>query len=398
MPALSDASIRSALRTARPRTLSDGGGRGQGRLVLVVRPMGGHVAAEWYAQSWQRGRRALAKMGRYPDLSLSDARLRFAREYAGKDVAKPRQRPGSVRDLFDGYVASLRARGAVSADDVKAKLDDMAEVLGADRPASSITEVDVVEAIRPIYERGSTSMADHVRGYVRSAFAWGIKSERDYRVKVPARFHIRANPAEGIPTEPKKAGTRWLSRDEYLAVWRWLESPTTPLTPRYLIALRVVMATGTRIREIASLRASQWNSAERLITWEKTKNGRAHVLPVPAVAAELLDSLVPNEHGLLFPAVNDPAKPVTEEVLYSCIWRARARMPVARFANRDLRRTWKTLAGEAGLSKEDRDRLQNHGRWDVATKHYDRWQYLPEKRAAVAVWSAWLDQLLGRGA
>lgn len=394
MPALSDAAIRAALRSLKSKTLSDGGSRGQGRLVLLVRPMGGHVAAEWYAQSWRAGRRAMAKIGAYPELSLADARLKFAREYAGQNVARPKRREGTVADLFDGYIASLRARGAPSADDVRTKLDDVAELLGPTTLASAVTATDVVECIRPIYERGSRSMADHVRGYIRSAFGWGIRSERDYRVVTAARFQLSANPAEGIPTEPKVAGTRWLTKDEFVQVWRWLEEPGTPLTSHYLVALRIIMACGTRVTEIASLRTGQWDSAERLLMWDKTKNGRPHVLPVPAIAAELLDSLTPNEHGWYFPSAMDPARPVSVEPLYCCFWRHRDRMTIPSFSNRDLRRTWKTLAGEAGLSKEDRDRLQNHGRWDVSTKHYDRHSYLREKRAAIAVWSSWLDDLL----
>jgi hypothetical protein len=62
--------------------------------------------------------------------------------------------------------------------------------------------------------------------------------------------------------------------------------------------------------------------------------------------------------------------------------------------NRDLRRTWKTLAGQAGLSKEIRDRLQNHTLQDVSSKSYDRWNYMPEKRAGMKTWDAWITRLL----
>lgn len=397
MPALTDASIRAAMRAAKPRTISDGGSRGQGRLILSVRPTGAAVAAEWYAQSWRAGRRSLSKLGSYPDVTLADARLRFAREYAGKDISKPIRRAGSVGDLFEAYVASLRARGAPSADDVDAKLQDVGAAFGRARAATAITTEDVVDVLRPIYARGAASMADHVRGYIRAAFAWGMRSERDYRVQVPARFCLQANPAAEIPTEPKAAGTRWLTPPEFVTVWRFLEQPTTPIYDRNLIAIRVIMATGQRVTEIASLRASQYDRDRGLIEWPNTKNGRPHVIPLPAVAIDLLNGLPPTQSGWLFPAEQEPTKPVTSEVLYSCVWRARSRMPIAPFALRDLRRTWKTLAGQAGVSKDDRDRLQNHGRSDVSSRHYDRWEYLPEKTAAMARWSAWLDSLLARG-
>jgi hypothetical protein len=37
-----------------------------------------------------------------------------------------------------------------------------------------------------------------------------------------------------------------------------------------------------------------------------------------------------------------------------------------------------------------------HAMHDVGSRHYDRYSYLREKRAAMARWSAWLDRLLGQ--
>lgn len=62
--------------------------------------------------------------------------------------------------------------------------------------------------------------------------------------------------------------------------------------------------------------------------------------------------------------------------------------------NRDLRRTWKTLAGQAGLSKEIRDRIQNHTLQDVSSKSYDRWNYMREKREAMTRWNTFVTSLL----
>lgn len=57
----------------------------------------------------------------------------------------------------------------------------------------------------------------------------------------------------------------------------------------------------------------------------------------------------------------------------------------------EKRRTWKTLAGQIGISKEDRDRLQNHAQGDVSSVHYDRYDYLKEKRAAMLQWGTWFE-------
>lgn len=90
---------------------------------------------------------------------------------------------------------------------------------------------DVLAVIRPIYKRGARAMADHVRSYIRSAYSWAIKSEHDYRTTSPRRFKLVANPAAGIPTEPKVAGNRWLKVDEFVQLYRWLECPDVPVHP-----------------------------------------------------------------------------------------------------------------------------------------------------------------------
>jgi hypothetical protein len=66
--------------------------------------------------------------------------------------------------------------------------------------------------------------------------------------------------------------------------------------------------------------------------------------------------------------------------------------------NRDLRRTWKTLAGKAGVPKEIRDRIQNHALQDVSSKSYDRWTYMPEKRAGMEKWNEFVSGLLKKQA
>ncbi len=43
--------------------------------------------------------------------------------------------------------------------------------------------------------------------------------------------------------------------------------------------------------------------------------------------------------------------------------------------------------GKAGISKELRDRIQGHAMTDVSSKHYDRYDYLKEKRSGMAIWN-----------
>lgn len=404
MASLTDGAIKRALKsiekTRKQMMLSDGEGRGTGRLVLILKPMPTRVTAEWMAQQWRAGRRVKSKIGSYPAMSLADAREIFKRDFLGV-ILKGRSikvagdtRPGSVGDLFDGYVQHLKNEGKSSWVDAYKGFNKILDTLGRNRPARDITSDDVLDVIHPIYARGKKSMADHVRSYIRSAYSWAIKSEHDYRSIAPRRFKLVANPAAGIPTEPKAVGTRWLDEKEFVQLYRWLECPDAPVHPPYTRAVRILMLTGQRVEEIARLHVDQWDAKERIIDWSKTKNGQPHAIPVPELAAKLIEAIVPNEYGWFFPSAMDPSRPVSHGTLYAFMWRQRQRDVIPFVTNRDLRRTWKTLAGKAGISKEIRDRIQNHALQDVSSKNYDRWTYMPEKRAAMATWNDFVTVLL----
>ncbi|MBN8994819.1 MAG: tyrosine-type recombinase/integrase [Rhizobiales bacterium] len=406
MPSLTDGEIRRALKqvetTGKQLSLVDGEGHGTGRLVLVLKPMPTRVTADWMAQQWRDDKRLKKKLGSYPSMTLSKAREVFNRDFA-EQIQKGRSikiagdtRPGTVADLFEAYVAYLKDGGKPSWKEAEKGLNKIADTLGRNRPARDIEPDEITAIIRPIYERGKRSMADHVRSYIRSAFSWGLKSEHDYRSTAARRFRLTYNPAAGIPTEPKTIGTRWLSEEEFVRLYRWLECPDTPVHPSYPRAVQIIMLTGQRVEEIARLHVDQWDARERIIDWTKTKNLQPHAVPVPSLATELIESIIPNEHGWFFPSAKDPSKPVSHGTLYSFIWRQRDRGVIPHATNRDLRRTFKTLAGKAGVPKEIRDRLQNHALQDVSSKHYDRWNYMVEKRAGMAKWDKFVRAMLAR--
>lgn len=388
---LTEAIIKKAIKAGAKTQLSDGNARGAGRLVLRIKG----DDAEWYAQQWVGDRRRLSKIGSYPALTLAQARIEFATNHhlkivKGEDI---RSTPvtGTIGRLFEDYVRYMKSNGMRSAPDVEYALGKIVKVIGENRPANQVTAKDIVEAIRPTYESGCRSMADHYRGYIRSAYSWAIKSQNDYRAHRADVYRLTVNPAEHIPVEPKVPGDRWLSLEELRAFWKWngTSNINRNTDPRNYAAIRLLMLTGQRSEEIARLTCSMINRDLNLIEWPKTKNGKAHVVPMTELIRSIIDSVQPNEHGLLFPSEVFPDRCVTDQTMRMvCVRYCRA-TGAKSFTPRDLRRTWKTWTGHAGLSKDIRDRLQNHTRGDVSSIHYDRYDYLAEKREAMEKWCAW---------
>ena len=356
MPSLTDGEIRRALKqveqTGKQLSLVDGEGHGTGRLVLVMKPMPTRVTADWMAQQWRDQKRLKKKLGSYPSMSLSKAREVFSRDFADM-IQKGRSikiagdtRPGTVADLFEAYVAHLKASGKSSWKEAEKGFNKIADTLGRNRPARDIEPDEITDLIRPIYDRGKRSMADHVRSYIRSAYSWGMKSEHDYRSASQRRFRLVYNPAAGIPTEPKNVGTRWLDEEEFLRLYRWLECPDAPVHPPYTRAVRILMLTGQRVEEIARLACrsvGRQGTDHRLVEDQERQTAR-HSRSRSRGEADRVDQA--QRARLVFPVRDRPdqaRQPWHALLVHVASARTRGDPVVT---NRDLRRTWKTLAGQ----------------------------------------------------
>ena len=159
MPSLSDLAIRRAIKqvelSGKQANLTDGEGRGTGRLVLVLKVMPTRVTAEWMAQQWRDGKRVKKKIGAYPSLSLAGARELFQRDFAHL-IQKRRSikvagdtRAGTVGDLFEAYVQMLKENGKSSWKEVEKGLNNVADTLGRHRLAREIEPDEVANVMPP---------------------------------------------------------------------------------------------------------------------------------------------------------------------------------------------------------------------------------------------------------
>lgn len=386
MAAIQDAEIRAAIRkiqAGRKRiVLKDGYGRGGGRLSLMLRPAKHGVTAEWYATQHKAGKRSLAKIGVYPQLTLAQARDQFA-SYSvairsGKPIKRVRKPTDSLRAMLTAYVASLKPRAQY--ENRRVLLDSSqsaAAVIGGDKRAADVTTADVIEWLRTFVERGSLGAAVSARKKLSAAFSWAIGSANDYR-QAGCDWGVTANPVSPIPIDKSAIGVgqRFLSSVEFRQFWRWLDDKRT-LPAR---CLQLIAISGQRAGEITSLQPGQYDG--KALFWPTTKSGKPHHLPVPLLGVEILEEVKTR----MFAGVK------IQHLRQLCDAFCRQN-GVPAFTPRDLRRTWKTLAGEAGLSKADRDLIQNHINRDISSVHYDRYQYWREKQTAIACWDSWIDHL-----
>lgn len=61
---------------------------------------------------------------------------------------------------------------------------------------------------------------------------------------------------------------------------------------------------------------------------------------------------------------------------------------------RDIRRTFKTLSGMLNFTENEKDIVNQHANKSIGKKHYDRYDYIVEKRETTLKWERAMQILL----
>jgi integrase len=360
------------------------------------------------------GKRKQVSLGRFPLMSLKEARIKAAEMRAlvdrGVDPAVEKQQTitatmarrtlGSLKDLMELYAADLERDGKRTAKEVRRITNkDLPAALLA-RPSHLISKDDILDILTPIAQRGAAVHADNVRAYLRAAFELGINAEgmTRWRGNKP-KFDLTLNPVATVrkSARRKPRGQRSLSWCEVAELWN-----ADLLTPPMHLTLKMILATGQRVEEVLQATWSEFDRSKMLWTIpgerRKTrgKTSEPHLVPLTVFHMDLLEEIQrTTAHPIfLFPARGGIAAR-RYDALTSAVGRFVKSSGMVSFASRDLRRTFKTLAGGAGIPLEIRNRLQGHAMTDVGSLYYDRHDYLAEKKTAMDTWIEALSEAVG---
>ena len=438
MPRLTNVAIQAAISAARDAQkstwLTESRGRGQGSLSLKITT----ASTYWYYVYTPTGTKAVH---RYPigpygvgQVTLADARER-AQELAavkrtapGGDVrahlgaqererqareAEERRRTEALRQaalnvgrhtlqaLIDQYVRHLENNGKWSAPQVQRALRlyvVQAFPALAATPAHEITRKEMMEILEPLIKNGHGRTAGKVRAYLRAAYALALRAESDPTVsRALVAFQITSNPVAdvGAMAQFNRVRNRALSEAELRIFWRYLQQQPGLMSDIIQVSL---LLGGQRLAQL--LRAKVTDYQDGVLTLLDTKGRRTqpriHALPVSPQAAGILDRRVSEAQALgsewLFTSTG--RVPVVENSLNHFVrdW-VRSQTTIPRFSVGDLRRTCETLLARQGVNTDLRAQIQSHGLGGVQNRHYNRHDYMTEKRAALTAWSAWLASL-----
>lgn len=338
--------------------------------------------------------------GRYPGLGLADARIRLAE---AKKVLEQGKDPGAGLVIEKRAERNAETVAGLAAEYIEkhAKLNkktwqederllavNVTPVLGR-KKAKDVTRRDIIELLDGIVARGAPVAANRVLAVVRKLFNWAI-----------GRDILDANPCSMIqPPAKESPRERVLTADEIKSFWLGLDKAKMADTSR--LALRFILATAQRRGEVTGAEWDEFENDIWTIPPEKSKNSRAHRVPLSPLAKKLLKQIraKAGDSGFLFPSPrrdSDPGrvdKPITPLSVTQAVRNNRDVLKVKDVRPHDLRRTAASHMTSLGIPRLVVAKILNHAEPGV-TAVYDRHGYDAEKKHALDTWGSELESII----
>jgi hypothetical protein len=314
----------------------------------------------------------------------------------------------SLQALCERYVQHLEDGKKQSAANVKAQLKlYVSPTEWAPLPAKNFTAKQATVLLRKIVESGKGHTSKKIRSFLHSAYALAMRSELDATVSSDLiTFGIEVNPISSTSamSQFNKARERSLTSTEMGEVWKrlWANELEPSLGWR---ALRLsILLGGQRAQQLLRVRRIQDIDRESEIILIYDGKGRRtiprqHALPIIGRALDEIDCLIKHSELLgsewLFPGASKQLGPeaVSDLVHDMSVAFVKEGISKQQFQFSDLRRTAETMMASIGIHKDTRAQVQSHGLGGVQDRHYDRHDYMSEKRVAIRAWQNHLDLL-----
>jgi integrase len=365
--------------------------------------------ASWILRYRMNGRSKEKVLGRYPELSLRDARERARQDRArierGIDVAAAKQAEKAlvlevptVQRLGDIWFARY-IQPRYKHPDVVARVlrKHINPVLGSVAPPD-VQPAHIDRVLTRIVASGAPTVANDALRYMTRMFRMAVRNH-----------WIERNPAADF--EPLDAGSDEVSRDRWLTMEELQQmARAMRTTPNYgrenELAVWLLLALCVRKMELLSARwdafdldAGVWSLArestktrsairiplaEPVIAWLKEARifsfGKPYVFPARRLVRSRLGATRGNRYEHVGP-----------DTLNVALKRLKL-LGIEHFTVHDMRRTARTHLAGPGVDRFVAERSLNHKLGNVEGI-YDRHDYFAERHAALGAWAALLAQV-----
>ena len=385
MGKLSDVQLRAWLREGvRVAGKSDGGG-----LTFTLSAQG---TATWTLRYRIAGKAKELTLGRYPDLSLAEARKIAAAKRVDVhqviDVAAVKQLKkaesklvGNVEQLANLWLNNtVRSRHKHPEVTERVFRRDILPTLGK-RDTKVITTAEITRLLATINASGRPTIANDVLRYLKAMFAYG-----------ESLGMVDRNPAERIRLEhaggQEKSRTRALSTSEITKLLIAIKEAGTKFGRDNELAVMLLLALACRKMELFG---ATWEEFDFLnhkwrIPGTRVKTGESRELALSPLVVEWLQELKIRAYGsdYVFPARRESKQKRFAHVSPDTTLRALHELKhgLEAFTVHDLRRTSRSLMADIGVPFDVAEKILGHKLPGVAHV-YDRGHSGEQQRSAL---------------
>lgn len=373
--------VQTAQGRDRPYKLTDGAG-----LYLHVSTAGGK---SWRANYMRSGKQATRTYGKWPAMSLADARK--AHTAARDDRAIANAPKPSFKTLAEAWLKQklpslLNGKHQIQ---VANTLERYAYPLIGVKPIDTIKRADLVATVQAVQVGDKIETAHRVAGRIAAVF--------DYAVDCG---HIESHPAAGLVRvlQPRKTKKPMASipPDETGALMLAIDGYPEPVTR---LGLMLLAHTFVRVTELRGMRWDELreNGAVWVVPAARMKVKLPHVVPLSGAAQALIAELhvINGDRELVIDSPVRPSHPVSENTFLFALYRLGYRGRMTAHGFRALAST--VLNEQSGFARDVIERQLAHKETDDVRAAYNRAQYLDQRRELMAWWSNWLTRQTAPG-
>jgi integrase len=392
--ALSDLTIRTAKPGAKPIRLSDSGG-----LYLELAPSGGKL---WRLKYRFGGKEKRLALGKYPDVSLKDARDRRdeARKLLANEIdpgenrkvqkaAKTERAANSFEVVAREWIAKFTPTWAAThTSKIVRRLEMYVFPWLGGRPIAEITAPELLAVARRVEDAGAIETAHRILQNCGQVFRYGVATgrvasdpTRDLRGKGGALQSAKPMHMAAI-TEPRKVA-------ELLRIFDTYQGTLTVRCALQLAPLVFVRPGELRAAEWADidLDAAEWR-------YIASKKGNAHIVPLATQAVATLRELhaLTGDGRYVFPSARTGERPMSDNAVLA----AMRRLGIAKdeMSGHGFRAMARTILDEVlGFRPDLIEHQLAHAVRDPNGRAYNRTAHLPERKKMMQQWADFLDKL-----
>ena len=360
---LTEQSVRSVALPEKPKQLELWDTVCPGLMLKVS--FGG--ARTFFAVHYVQGKARMHKLGRFPILSLADARLAARKFLADPEAAAKQGSRDSFEQVLSRFVhRHIKANGLRSAKAYEAGLRRHCRPW-YNRPFEEIRRRDVVALLDQVEDEISAKAADLLLAYLSKLCNWHASRDEDYQSPI----------VKGMRRSKPSARKRKLDDDELRSLWA-----VTADLGCYGAILRMLLLTAQRREKIASMKWSDLSDGIWTIATEPREKGNPGLLVLPALALEIIAAR-PRVLGnpYVFGAVRGAGPFNTWSLHKEALDQ---KLNFAPWVLQDLRRTARSLISRAGIQSEHAERVLGHAVGKPIEGVYNQHEYTEEKAAALA--------------